>query len=142
MIVSMSIMVSVIPLPARTSNESALLVAQLMAERVATEHPAQATTTRSRSDRPSGAVYVDYLQNILGKSVASAFSVRPREHATVSTPLEWDELSSGLDPAAFTIDTLPDELEYRGKLWADGMRAANRLQQLLRGPKTPPKKGK
>lgn len=131
-----------IPLPPRTSNESALLVAQLLAERVATEHPKQATTTRSRGDRPSAAVYVDYLQNILGKSVASAFSIRPRERATVSTPLDWDELSSDLDPAAFTIDTLPNELEYRGKLWADGMRATNRLQQLLRKPSSGKKRGK
>jgi bifunctional non-homologous end joining protein LigD len=121
-----------IPLPPRTSNESALLVAQLLAERVATEHPAQATTTRARSDRASSAVYVDYLQNILGKSVASAFSVRPKERATVSTPLSWDELGRGLDPAAFTIDTVPGELENRGKLWVEGMRAKNRLQQLLK----------
>jgi bifunctional non-homologous end joining protein LigD len=54
-----------LPLPPRTSNEAALLVAQLVATRVANAHPKEATVERSVSARPKATVYVDYLQNVL-----------------------------------------------------------------------------
>ena len=95
-----------IPLPPRTSNEAALLIAQLVATRVANAHPKEATVERTVSERGKSSVYVDYLQNVLGKSVAAAYAVRARPGATVSTPLEWNELTSKLDPRDFTIETV------------------------------------
>ena len=49
--------------------------------------------------------------------MASAYSVRPRAHATVSTPLEWDEVKPGLRPKQFTIQTIFKRLEKVGDLF-------------------------
>lgn len=121
----------VIPLPPNTNEEAAQLVAHVFAERVAREHPREATVERMRRKRPDDAVYVDYLQNIVGKSVASAFSLRAKPGATVSTPLAWRELTDELDPAAFTISTVPDELATRARIWHTMLKTGNSLRSLL-----------
>src|SRR5262244_2109303 len=51
-------------------------------------------------------VFLDYNQNAKDRTVASAYSVRPRPDARVSAPLRWEEVPD-CDPAAFTIDTMP-----------------------------------
>ena len=68
--------------------------------------------------RPRGTVYVDFLQNILGKTLATAYSARASDFAGVSTPIEWEELDSGLDPRDFTIVTAPQRFREVGDLWA------------------------
>ena len=119
-----------IPLPPRTNDEAARLVAQIFAQRVADAHPREATTTRVVKARSTTAVYVDYLQNVVGKSIASAFSVRARPGAPVSTPLSWDELTDDLDPRDFTIESIVKEATARGKLWSKAMGAHNTLSAL------------
>ena len=114
-----------LPLPPKTSNESALLIAQIVATRVAVAHPKEATVERTVADRPKSSVYVDYLQNVLGKSVAAAYAVRARAGATVSTPLEWSELSPKLDPRDFTIETVTARFARTGDLWAGAMKTRN-----------------
>jgi bifunctional non-homologous end joining protein LigD len=114
-----------LPLPPRTSNESALLIAQIVATRVAQAHPKEATVERKVAARPKSTVYVDYLQNILGKSVAAAYAVRARAGATVSTPLEWDELTAKLDPSDFTIETVAARFARVGDIWASAMKERN-----------------
>jgi bifunctional non-homologous end joining protein LigD len=120
-----------LPLPARTPAEAATLVAQIVATRVAQRHPAIATVERMTRNRPAGTVYVDYLQNIVGKTIAGVYAVRAREGATVSTPLRWEELKDGLDPMAFTIRTVPERVARTGDLWAAGMKRKNTLKELL-----------
>lgn len=120
-----------IPLAARTSFESALLTAQLVAMRVAAAHPQQATVERSIGARAAGTVYLDYLQNVLGKTVAAAYCVRARPGATVSTPIAWDELTPALDPNAFTIKTMPARLAEVGDLWAAAMKKGNSLRSVV-----------
>jgi bifunctional non-homologous end joining protein LigD len=121
----------VLPLPAGVPNEGARMIAELVATTVAERSPRIATVERWVNARPSGAVYVDYLQNIRGKTVAGVYSVRARPEPTVSTPLDWSELTDGLTPTAFTIDTVPDRLRERGDLWARGMRRPNSLDGVL-----------
>lgn len=120
-----------IPLPPKTPEEAALLVAQLIATRVADAHPREATVERSVKARPPAAVYVDYLQNIRAKTVAGVYAVRARPGATVSTPLRWDELTPSLDPRTFTIETVPPRLERVGDLWGTAMRRRNSLAGVL-----------
>lgn len=121
----------VLPLPERVPNEAARMLAELVATRVADRHPRIATVTRSVADRPRATVYVDYLQNIRGKTVAGVYSVRAQERPYVSAPLMWDEVERGLDPTAFTIDTMPSRIADVGDLWARAMRRPNRLDQVL-----------
>jgi bifunctional non-homologous end joining protein LigD len=114
-----------LPLPPHTPAEAATLLAQLVATRVASSHPKEATVTRAVKARATTSVYVDYLQNIVGKTVAGPYCVRAVPGAHVSTPLDWSELTDDLDPAAFTIETVPPRLAERGDLWAAAMRKRN-----------------
>ena len=106
-----------IPLPARTTYQSSLLLAQLIATEVATASPKEATVVRTVKARPPAAVYVDYLQNVQGKSVASVFSVRARAEASISMPIRASELTADLDPRDFTTQTSIAELRRRAQLW-------------------------
>ena len=107
-----------IPLPPRTTYETGQLLCEIIATIVATKHPKTATVERMVKRRPRGTVYVDYLQNILGKTLATAYSARASDYAGVSTPLTWDEVRTGLDPRAFTIRTAPARFRETGDLWA------------------------
>jgi bifunctional non-homologous end joining protein LigD len=121
----------VLPLVAETPNETARLMAEIVATRVSERHPGGTTVTRWVQSRPTSAVYVDFLQNIRGKTVASAYSARATPDATVSAPLRWSELTPDLDPRAFTIETMGARLGEVGDLWREGMRKLNDPRRLL-----------
>ncbi len=107
-----------IPLPPGTSYKSGMLFCQIVATVVASRHPKHATVERTVRARPRGTVYVDFLQNILGKTLATAYSARASEFAGVSTPLHWKELDTDLDPREFTLVTAPARFQEVGDLWA------------------------
>jgi bifunctional non-homologous end joining protein LigD len=107
-----------VPLPPETSYESGVLFCQIVATLIAARHPKTATVERMVRARPRGTVYVDYLQNILGKTLATAYSARATEFAGVSTPLRWEELDQPLDPRDFTIETAPARFAAQRDLWA------------------------
>jgi bifunctional non-homologous end joining protein LigD len=107
-----------IPLPPGTSYESGMLFCQIVATVIASRHPKSATVERTVRARRRGTVYVDYLQNILGKTLATAYSARASDFAGVSTPLDWKEVDAHLDPRDFTIVTAPKRFEKVGDLWA------------------------
>lgn len=121
----------VLPLPRGASYELSRTLAELVARRVSEKHPKETTVQRWVKSRPSAAVYVDYLQNIRGKTVASVYSARAETHASASTPLRWNELTNDLDPREFTVETLPKRLKRVGDLWAAGMRRRNRLPGII-----------
>jgi bifunctional non-homologous end joining protein LigD len=106
-----------VPLPPRTSYETGLLLCQIVATLVASEHPGQATVERTVARRPKGTVYVDYLQNILGKTLATAYSARASDFAGVSTPLAWKEVDEGIDARDLTLRTAPARFREVGDLW-------------------------
>jgi bifunctional non-homologous end joining protein LigD len=106
-----------IPLAPRTSYESGMLFCQIIATLIASRHPKTATVERMVRHRPRGTVYVDYLQNILGKTLATAYSARASEFAGVSTPLAWEELDEPLDPRDFTITTAVERFASMPDLW-------------------------
>ena len=62
-------------------------------------------------------VLIDSNQNGEGKTIASAYSVRPKAGAPVSTPLRWDEVNESLDPAAFTMDAVLERVAREGDLF-------------------------
>jgi bifunctional non-homologous end joining protein LigD len=117
-----------LPLPPKTPNEAATLVAQIIATRVTEAHPKVATIERSVKTRGSTTVYVDYLQNIIGKTVAAAYSARANPDALISTPLRWDELTDDLDPRDFTIETAPARFAEVGDIWSAALKKPNSLK--------------
>jgi bifunctional non-homologous end joining protein LigD len=125
-----------VPLEPDTPYDTALLFCQLLATLVAEKHPAEATVTRSVRVR-GRKVYIDYLQNIRGKTLAAAYSARGSDYAGVSTPLTWAEIDRGVEREAFTIDTVPERVAKVGDLWA-ALRGAKGvdLKELVGGRKT------
>lgn len=119
-----------LPLPPKTPNESATLLAQIIATRVAEAYPKVATIKRSVKARGATTVYIDYLQNIIGKTVAAAYSARANPDALVSTPLAWDELTDDLDPRDFTIETAPARFADVGDIWSAVLKKPNSLKAL------------
>jgi bifunctional non-homologous end joining protein LigD len=122
-----------IPLPKGTPYDAGRLFCQIVATMVASRHPKVATVTRSVGQRKDGTVYVDYLQNIRGKTVASVYSARAEPQASVSTPLKWSELTDDLKPKDFTILNVPARVKRVGDLWALGMKKTNRLPGVVGG---------
>ncbi|MFO0584193.1 MAG: DNA ligase D [Anaeromyxobacter sp.] len=91
-----------VPLGGQLTHEQSRTLAELLARALEAEHGDIATTARAVGAR-GGKVYLDFLQNGHGKTIAAPYTVRPRPGAPVSTPLRWSEVNGKLDPAKFTI---------------------------------------
>jgi bifunctional non-homologous end joining protein LigD len=105
-----------IPFGARYTHEQAKSFAHLIAQVVHQRLPAITSLARDPAQRQQR-VYLDFLQNGKGKTLAAAYCVRPYPGATVSTPLKWTEVSRRLDPSRCTIRTIPRRLDKVGDLW-------------------------
>ena len=106
-----------IPLPRGTSYETGRLFCEIIATLVAERHPRVATVERA-VDARGRRVYVDYMQNFRGKTLATAYSARGSDYAGVSTPLTWREVHAGIDARDFTLTTVPGRVRRVGDLWA------------------------
>lgn len=91
--------------------------AKILATLVTEELKDLTTLERSLAKRKKNAIYVDYLQNSRGQTLASAYSVRPKPGATVSTPLDWKEVKHGLLPTDFTIKNVLKRFKSQGDLF-------------------------
>ena len=92
--------------------------------------PGRVTTNWWKEERPEGSVFVDYNQNARDRTIASAYSLRPRPGAPVSTPLSWEELGDA-NPAELTLHTVPARLREVGDAMAGIDDAAFALDTLL-----------
>jgi bifunctional non-homologous end joining protein LigD len=111
-----------IPMPPGTPYEAGMLFCQIIATMIAAKHPKVATVERMVKRRKDGTIYIDYLQNIRGKTLACAYSARGSAFAGVSTPLTWKEVRQRPKPQDFTIDTIHPRVKKVGDLW-EKMRA-------------------
>jgi bifunctional non-homologous end joining protein LigD len=104
-----------------------------LAQRLARDHPRLITAEYRIAARPRGRVLVDYNQNAWGRTLASIYSVRPTELATVSTPVTWQEVERGVEIEDFRIDNVPARVRRRGDLWQPLLAARGRfrLEDLL-----------
>lgn len=75
------------------------------------------TLERNLQKRGNQHIYMDYLQNRRGQTIASVYSARPKPTATVSTPLIWKEVKSGLSPQEFTIKNIKTRLKKTGDIF-------------------------
>jgi len=89
------------------------------------------TSLERMPKKREGKVYLDFLQNGKGKTMACAYSLRPREGATASTPLEWDELDDNFDIKNYNIKTLPKRVKEKGDLWEGFFKDALDLEAIL-----------
>ena len=106
-----------IPLPKQTTYQTGQLLCHVIATLVTTKMPKRATIERMVKKRNQKHIYVDYLQNIQGKTLATAYSARASDYAGVSTPLTWKEVNRRLNPKDFTIRTAPQRFAEVGDLW-------------------------
>jgi len=99
-----------LPMGQRYTHEETRTFARLLAVLTVDSVPEIATVTRAIHGR-SGKVYVDFGQNGRGNTIVAPYSVRPLPGAPASCPLRWDEVNARLDPARFTIRTIPKRFE-------------------------------
>ena len=64
-------------------------------------------------------IYLDHLQNRKGQTISSVYSLRPKEGATVSMPLDWKEVKTGLSSLDFTIRNALKRIEKKGDIFSD-----------------------
>ena len=91
--------------------------AKALALELAAAFPSLITAEYRVAKRPPGHVLVDYNQNAWGRTLASVYSVRPKPHATVSTPVTWEEMERGFRIDDFRIDNVPARVRSLGDLW-------------------------
>lgn len=91
-------------------------------------------TTMERMVKKRGAkVYLDYLQNLWGKTINAPYTVRPTPGASVSTPLTWDEALSGkISPRDFTIKNLSERLADKGDIFSPVLTEGQLATSILR----------
>ncbi|HEX3291386.1 MAG TPA: DNA ligase D [Gaiella sp.] len=105
-----------VPITRRHGFDEVREFAGIVAGALARAHPGLVTTEWTKAKRKG--VLVDANQNGPGKTTACVYSVRPRAGAPISTPLRWEEVTSGLDPTAFTMDVVLERVGRDGDLFA------------------------
>jgi bifunctional non-homologous end joining protein LigD len=103
---------------------------EIVAGALARTHRGLVTTEWSKAKRRG--VLIDANQNGEGKTIASAYSVRPRPGAPVSTPLRWEEVDESLDAAAFTMEVVLERIHRHGDLFEGVLTTRQRLEPALR----------
>jgi bifunctional non-homologous end joining protein LigD len=119
-----------VPIDRRSTYEDTRSFAEVVAGAIVRAHPKLATTEWSKARRRG--VLIDANQNGEGKTVASAYSVRPRPGAPVSTPLRWDEVNERLDPSSYTMEVVLDRVRTHGDLFAGVLKTRQSLSRALK----------
>lgn len=105
-----------IPLGNKYSYEESKEFARLIATMVHQQIPKFTSIERMKSKR-SGKMYIDFLQNRPQATIAAPYSVRPKPGATVSMPLQWEEVKKGLKMKDFTIFNAMERIKSVGDLF-------------------------
>nr|WP_308447268.1 non-homologous end-joining DNA ligase [Desulforamulus aquiferis] len=103
-----------------------------IAKLVTQAYPERATIERTLGKRAKDKVYVDYLQNTRGKSMAWTYSLRPLSGAPVSTPLIWEEIEKlDIIPEQFNINSIFNRLKLFGELHREMFTLKQSLRRIL-----------
>jgi bifunctional non-homologous end joining protein LigD len=119
-----------VPIERRHAYDGTRRFATEVARAIAARRADIATVQWSKAKRRG--VLIDASQNAKGKSIASVYSVRPMPGATVSTPLDWDEVDETLDPSIYTMEAVLDRLKRHGDVHAGLLKTKQRLGPALR----------
>jgi bifunctional non-homologous end joining protein LigD len=79
------------------------------------KNPELFTIERLKKNRGTR-IYIDYVQHALGKSLSAPYTPRARQHATISTPLTWEEVRGNISPQSFNLWTIEERLSKYGDL--------------------------
>lgn len=120
-----------IPTGAKHPYETCRLFAEFIAGKVHEQLPDTTSVTRAKSSRKKK-IYIDFLQNSKGQTVASTYSVRPKPGATVSTPLHWEEVNDKLKVSNFHIGNTVSRIKAEGELWANIIKVKNNLAAVVK----------
>jgi bifunctional non-homologous end joining protein LigD len=90
------------------------------------------TTRHPNAGRRTHRIYIDYVRNSFGQTLAAPYSLRAFPGATVSTPLEWSELSKSLRPSRYTLRTIFRRLDRDGDIWQSAFRRRVSLARLAK----------
>ena len=122
----------VVPLEPRHDWKACLELSRAVAEALVRHDPDLFTTTFAKRGREDQ-ILVDFMRNNRTNTSVAAFSTRAREGAPVSVPLAWSELTVKLDPASFTVKTVPERLKRQRKdPWAEYFRLRQRFSAKAR----------
>ena len=127
----------VVPIAPKADWEAVRLFCRAFAEVLSEENPTRFLSTVKKADR-RGRILLDWLRNTLGATAVASFCPRARPGATVATPLAWDEVTAKLDPAIFTLRSVPKRLvKLSSDPWAGFREARQPLPDLPRrsGPR-------
>jgi bifunctional non-homologous end joining protein LigD len=119
-----------VPLDRRATFDDSRHFAEIVAGAIARAHPKLATTEWSKARRRG--VLIDANQNGEGKTIASPYSVRPKPHAPVSTPLTWDEVDDKLNPSIYTMPVVLERVRLHGDLHAGLLTTRQSLSKALK----------
>jgi bifunctional non-homologous end joining protein LigD len=118
-----------VPITRRFDFHQVHAAAKTIATFLLQHHPQEITLDWTVAKR-TGKIFLDYNQNMRGKTLASVYSPRPSPRATVSTPLLWSEISQ-VYPLDFTIRNIPDRLTKIGDIWKDILLQPSDLSKIL-----------
>jgi DNA ligase D-like protein (predicted polymerase) len=100
-----------------------ILVARLLPKKV---------TLEPEREKRAGRLYLDHLQNFVGKTLVLPYSLRAVDGAPVSAPLDWSEVGPKLDPKSFNLRSMRARLDAKGDLAAPLLTSGVRLDEALR----------
>ena len=118
-----------VPIERRWTYDDTREFAEIVARALASTHRGLVTIEWQKAKRRG--VLIDSNQNGEGKTIASVYSVRPKEGAPVSTPLRWDEVNQSLDPASFTTEDVLARIEKHGDLFRGVLTTKQSLAKAL-----------
>ena len=107
-----------VPMGKKYTYEQVRSFGELVCSMVNEQIPSFTSMERNLKKRGNKHIYLDYLQNSRGQTIASIYSLRPREGATVSAPLDWKEVKKGLHPSAFDIYNMPKRVKKTGDIFS------------------------
>ena len=105
-----------IPTAAKYTYEQVRNLAEVLVTLIHKEVP-EITSLERHPEKRHKKVYLDYLQNSEGQTIASAYSIRPAAKAPVSTPLRWNEVTKSINPEDFTIKNTKNRLKKIGDIF-------------------------
>jgi len=120
-----------IPLGAKYSYDQSQMFAKIIVDLVHRQIPDFTSMERSIKDR-KGKMYLDFLQNRPGATIACPYSLRPKPGATVSMPLHWDEVKSGLKMSDFTIFNAVSRVKETGDLFNEVLGKGINLEKTIK----------